>query len=175
MDTFKKSEDLVLQQHAARDTSEQNTFRIMQNLEHQILLYEEDVESEKREKEKAQCRVKELEQELRITRRQLDTFQSCQGREIEERRDAAMRYYREEYERQHPNYQHLSYLEDEPEETGEGLDEIDAPANKVQHLKKWDIGQQRTEAEDMLHCGRCGAAFPISQHEKLIEHAEECS
>jgi hypothetical protein len=48
-------------------------------------------------------RIEELEQELRIVRRQLEQFQGRQMDDIMERRRAAMQFYREEYERLHPN------------------------------------------------------------------------
>ena len=51
---------------------------------------------------KAQARyIEELEQELRIIRRQLQQFQGRQMDEIAERRRAAIQFYREEYERKH--------------------------------------------------------------------------
>jgi hypothetical protein len=49
-------------------------------------------------------RIAELEQELAIVRRQLEQFQGAQMSAIQERRRAAMQYYREEYQRLHPNY-----------------------------------------------------------------------
>ena len=45
--------------------------------------------------------IQDLEQELRIVRRQLEQFQGRQMDEIAERRRSAMQFYREEYERKH--------------------------------------------------------------------------
>lgn len=39
---------------------------------------------------------------------QLDQFQGRQMEELAERRRAAMQYYRDEYERNHPGYQNVS-------------------------------------------------------------------
>ncbi len=61
-------------------------------------------------------RIDELEQELRIVRRQLEQFQSKQMDEIMERRRAALQYYHEEYER----------LQNRPNKGGgDGTDDID--------------------------------------------------
>ena len=51
-------------------------------------------------KQQAQ-RIQDLEQELRIVKRQLQQFQGRQMDEILERRRAWMQFYREEYEREH--------------------------------------------------------------------------
>ena len=60
-------------------------------------------------------RICDLEQELRIVKRQLEQFQTRKMYEFVERRSAALQYYREKYERLHPN---------EPT-TCSGSDEID--------------------------------------------------
>ncbi len=56
-------------------------------------------------------RIEELEQELRIVRRQLEQFQGKQMSEIMVRRRAAMQFYREEYERLHPNSERPCYTD----------------------------------------------------------------
>jgi hypothetical protein len=64
--------------------------------------------------------IKDLEQELRIVRRQLAQFQGRQMGYIAERRRAAMQFYREQYEREHgPTATHIAA-------TSEGLDELDS-------------------------------------------------
>ena len=70
--------------------------------------------------EKQAQRIEELEQELRIVKRQLQQFQGRQMDEIAERRRAAMQFYREEYERTHGATAYRSMAE----ETG-GFDEVD--------------------------------------------------
>ena len=46
-------------------------------------------------------RIKELEEELRIVRRQLEQFQTRQMEEIGRRRRATIKFYREQYEKEH--------------------------------------------------------------------------
>ena len=120
-----------------------------------------------------------LEQELRIVKRQLEQFQGRQMDDIAERRRVALLYYREEYERKHPgrlflstgqpfrNQSHTSECEEDDEE-GIGEDTVDSVSNIVGQL------DARAAPEDTLHCPKCKTAFPISQHEKLIAHADEC-
>ena len=66
-------------------------------------------------------RIEELEQELRIVRRQLEQFQGKQMSEIMERRRAAMQFYREEYERLPPNAVTPCYTDGQ----GGGQDTVD--------------------------------------------------
>ena len=79
-------------------------------------------------KKQAEC-IEELEQELRIVRRQLEQFQSRQMDEIAERRRAAMQFYREEYERQQiRQYACIKDDNDVPmefDDDGVGFDEIE--------------------------------------------------
>ena len=133
--------------------------------------------------------VDELEQELRIVKRQLKQFQGYQMDEIAERRRAALQYYREEYERQHPerlflstgqpfrNQSHTSECEEEDEDEI-GDDTVDSGPNMVRRLgcslSQSVLYDARAAPEDTLHCPKCQTAFPISQHEKLIAHADEC-
>ncbi len=63
-----------------------------------------------------------------IMERQLQQFQGQQMREIAERRRAALDFYKQEFDRQHPGYKSAEigrgYLM-QAHEDGEGLDEVD--------------------------------------------------
>ena len=75
------------------------------------------------------ARIEELEQELRIVRRQLEQFQGRQMDDIMHRRRAAMDFYREEYERTHGASRVDGVLR-VAEYEGDGLDEIDCIASQ---------------------------------------------
>ena len=75
----------------------------VQSLERQLRLCRDDFKAEEREKKRAQAHIIDLQQELRIVHRQLDQFQGKQMQEIAIRRQQALQYYREEYERTHPD------------------------------------------------------------------------
>ena len=62
------------------------------------------------------ARIEELEQELRIVKRQLEQFQTRQMAEFARKRQQAMDYYKKEYERTHGERQIKK---------GVGFDEID--------------------------------------------------
>ena len=66
-------------------------------------------------------RIAELEQELQITRRQLDQFQGRQMDEIAQRRRSALQFYREQYELKHGAETWYSKQRD-----GDGYDELDS-------------------------------------------------
>lgn len=161
--------------------SRQDAERI-QMLEHQVQLCTEDFESERHDRERAQTKIEELEQELRIVRRQLDQFQGRQMEEMAERRRQALNYYRDEYSRTHPGYQNMQMVgrggmieadcpegDDDLDEDGEGYDTVDCAG-----FAAGESAFSRLQQEDTLQCPKCKKEFPISKHEQLLEHTEEC-
>ena len=182
-------QERLTQTQATGGNNNQDAERL-QMLEHQVQLCTEDFESERHDRERAQARVEELEQELRIVRRQLEQFQGRQMDEIAERRRQALNYYREEYERAHPGYQNVHGMplvgrglvmpdcvdEDSVDvaEDGEGQDTVDCGPDMVRRFEAGESALQRAEPEDTLQCPKCKKEFPISKHEQLLEHTEEC-
>ena len=158
-------------------------------LEKQIWVCAEQLESEGYRRQGAQSIVAELENELWAVRRQLVQFQGHQKDEIAERRRAALEYHRMEYERQHPPVQSGSFWPigqppstqshtpdcDADDEGGKGLNTVDCGPNFAEQINGTDSTCQHfTEADDPLHCPTCRIGFPVSEHEKLIAHANVC-
>ena len=80
-------------------------------LENQVQVFSEDFDQERRDRERAQSRIAELEMEVRLLHQQLSQFQTSHMSYLADRRQATMDAYRDEYARQvaiqqqHQDYQ----------------------------------------------------------------------
>ncbi|XP_013399655.1 TNFAIP3-interacting protein 1-like [Lingula anatina] len=69
-----------------------------------IQICTEDFEAERKDRERAQARIRDLEEEIELLKRQLSMFQQTAMSQMKSRREAALARYRREYEAQHPEY-----------------------------------------------------------------------
>ncbi|XP_013419254.1 TNFAIP3-interacting protein 1 [Lingula anatina] len=74
------------------------------HLRTQIQICTEDFEAERKDRERAQARIRDLEEEIELLKRQLSMFQQTAMSQMKSRREAALARYRREYEAQHPEY-----------------------------------------------------------------------
>ena len=143
------------QQQQQQTRTEINSEDLVKSMGQRLRLCQEDYRAEEREKKRAQAKIADLEQELRIVHRQLQQLQGRQMEELAERRRNALQNYREEYERTHPNCTPVfigrgGLME---AEDGDGCDTVDSPH---------------------LNCPMCRKAFLLSDHELLLQHVNIC-
>jgi len=152
----------------------------MEMLEAQLGFYREDFESERRDRERAQCKLAEVEQKLSLAQRQLKQYEIQSMHSLSQRREAALALHREEYERKHtasPSLvsQHsaspslVSRGVYQTDGLAEGYDEIDcggASASPAVHQNTVGDNNER------LCCPICRRDFTVDQHADLLEHIE---
>lgn len=211
----------------ASSISDKDTIAV---LEQQVEILTEDFRSERSDRERAQSRIAELQQELNVVKRQLQQYQTEQMHDIHHRRAEALQQYQNEYNerrrehrggsRNHANFGGLTArgltecdtVEDGPltpppnGQQDEGMDTVDfGPITSYPpvpvHLVARGGGSPHTgatksffesdsahhspppkrslfddglEAEDMLQCPKCEMEFPVSRHQDLLEHTENC-
>lgn len=92
--------------------------------EEQVKAYKEDFESERRDRERAQSRLADVEMELEIVKRELQQYNLREMQDLNQRRQASLEYQRLDYLKKNPQsvYQ-MDHFEDRNPEDGE--DEID--------------------------------------------------
>lgn len=97
---------------------------LLQVREEQVKAYKEDFESERRDRERAQSRLADVEMELEIVKRELRQYNLREMEDLHQRRQASLEYHRQEYLSKNPQsvYQRDHYDDRNPED---GEDEID--------------------------------------------------
>jgi len=165
------------QQHVQRTVQSPADREHIEMLQAQLVFYKEDFESERRDRERAQSRLADVEQKLSLAQRQLQQYEMQSMQSLAQRREAALSLHREEYERKQqpvaPSSSLVSrgvYQSDGP---SEGYDEIDcggACASPVISLHC-----DRDLSDELLCCPNCKKPFTVDQHSDLLEHIEICS
>lgn len=102
-----------------------NNKQEISHLQVQAAAYKEDFESERRDRERAQSRIGDLEMELSIVKRELHQYNLREMQNLQQRRQAALDFHRQEYERTHPNASVYASDGHRPMNDGEGEDEVD--------------------------------------------------
>lgn len=142
------------------------------HMEAQLKVYQEDFECERRDRELAQTKISELENELSLVTRQLDQFQGEYMQRLQHQRQTAITNYGNAFREgtqpvgcHHPMVSRGLYQCDaagDVEEDGE--DEIDGPRSTTNH----------PATEENIQCPSCKKEFPRSRHDALLEHIDEC-
>lgn len=116
----------TLQQNIELENQLQSRDQQISFLQAQAMAYQEDFESERRDRERAQSRIADLEMELSIVKRELHQYNLREMQNLQQRRQAALEFHRQEYERSNPRPVGV-YASDghRPRNDEEGEDEID--------------------------------------------------
>jgi hypothetical protein len=118
-------------------------------LQAQLVFYKEDFETERKDRERAQARLADSEQQLAMARRQLQQYERQQMQSASQRRTAALAFHRDEYNTLHriETYPPLAsrgvYQTDSPLTVPEdGYDEIDCVDSRVTDLPRATQGDK---------------------------------
>jgi centrosomal protein CEP55 len=176
-----------IKSRSGRSTEDQDRIHM---LEAQVQICTEDFESERRDRERAQARINEMENEMDLIKRQLEQFQTSHMTHLYNQRMAALSNYQNDYERRYGssggNERQLiargivQYEADGPnEDDSEGEDTVDlTPRPQTQdsalsHVEG-EMQEDCPQPIDALQCPRCKKDFPTDKHNLLLEHIDIC-
>ncbi|XP_023930066.1 TNFAIP3-interacting protein 2-like isoform X2 [Lingula anatina] len=157
-------------------------------LKTQIQIFKDDFEQERRDRETAQGKVHELEDELRIVKQQLEMFQRDAMTSMQRRRQEALQEYERQYYNQHNqglvarggNYPRAGnlYMDSNVVADGDDEDDTQEPEGGFDEIDGFDMVDgpipQGKQSSDFLECPKCQKAYRTEQHTELLEHIDVC-
>ena len=158
-----------------------------QALEAQLQVYMDDFKSERADREAAQGRVSDLEQEVSVLREQLSQFQQATMARLHRNRMATLANLQNEYQQHRVHHGYNMYrtrgrpIECDGSEGSQDEDIIDSlsstmPAGRI--VTDGDSAgtsdQNEQEAESLLECPKCNKGYPAPEHAQFLEHIDKC-
>lgn len=154
----------------------------------QLKLFNDDFHAEHREREKANSDVKQLREELNVTKELLAQYTSEQMNNAHHRRAEAMKRIHEQHYKSHNGPLHANYASSQPyfRQRGAGIvvcdgeDErpLDPDEDIIDSLVEPDNQNNASSSHDsdaQLQCPNCNQGFPIEQHSQFLDHIDECT
>jgi len=182
-------------------SSDNNQSERIAALEAQLQVYADDFKSERHDREAAQGRAAQLEQELSLIRTQLNAFQETAMTRLHSNRMASLSNLQNEYSARHrveQSYDVLPFrargygrntIECDGDTVGDDEDIIDsltaqflfnidsltAPRGAAGRGQVVADGEEPSAGEDsMLQCPKCSRGWNADDHVEFLEHIDEC-